>query len=1251
MIAATAGLLVAVAGGCSTLPQPAAPSKGESAAAAPGAHIALVPLVRAAEREQRRPSKEAMALAPPAEVDASLADVVEDDGRSRMPLAEAVAHFAELPLNEEPPAAAPGGGDHRATAIRHYLAGRQRLFDGDFAGAAEELRHATRLDPLAPEPWRELGEAYIGQSARTEAVAAFRTAIARGFNDARLLELLGRDALERDEHQQAAQYFARATLAEPEAADRLLPHVIDVGLAGALAGNGYIVAARDAVRRALERETPVGVSTRYLQEYGSIFRRQGDLWREVGDAECRLGRYNEALESYRKASGLPIINEEAVLGRTVYAAMRAGRPAAAALAVVQEIIDSGGLAGDMEIALLRHIAGIAPDGSLAWNSPVRLETAAALATFRSALGDGLTPTVARAMIRAEAAVLGGAAARPLLREFLTVRGADLAIAGDLINLCSSSTEAAREAELVINAAPAAADEIAEAILRSRHDLAEVLAYLERTPGVPARALLAAHIHGRAGRYTLAADLVEAIEPQGIFVDVVNFARFDFGLAAGRDVVPAGLAEAAPSTPLGARMAARRLAIAQQHDRALRTLQPLLEDVSGGLSRYERVETLLIAADLAAASGRAEAAERWLRQAITLDAHDERPYSQLLGMYAPGGPRSDSTRSAQVLRDLRTNTRDSRTARLLMTRELLRRGLLPQAEAAALDLADESLDLAAVEVLVSVWQHRSTQGDAGAVERGLAWVKAHRERRPYATPVLAAATTLLAGARRAEEAETFLIEAVEAGAGRDAARLLERVVRDALLRGSQADIMAIARLEGRHLLPADALELAEVCANLGRDAEVASALRTLLEPSVTLIGDQPPRLLSLIDKSAQRILASGLLQEADPVQIGLVVDLFDQAVSRGLKFPTDVHERRLRLIAADPRAGLDDIRRVAAHAAQEHPSLRWRPYALAAHISGALGRGKVGLELIREAIGQSPRPEVELLSEWFFFVVMSGDAQAGREMIESLQSQGRLVDVLTGLEVQLLPGADARAEAAFILGNEFSNANREADALAAYELALEYNPRHAWTCNNLGYMLLENGGDLTRADELLSRAVEILPEQTAIIDSLGWLRYMQGQIEDEPRQEGEQGGREGAITLLARAARTPDGRTNPTILDHYGDALYRAGRADQAIQAWRTAYSQARQQLGQANVRQRQDAAAPAPVSRTLQVYREIARSTQEKIRATREGRPAAVAPIAGESSGESSAPTGVSPQTLPPASPIGGRLPEDEPPAPANNTP
>ncbi len=69
-----------------------------------------------------------------------------------------------------------------------------------------------------------------------------------------------------------------------------------------------------------------------------------------------------------------------------------------------------------------------------------------------------------------------------------------------------------------------------------------------------------------------------------------------------------------------------------------------------------------------------------------------------------------------------------------------------------------------------------------------------------------------------------------------------------------------------------------------------------------------------------------------------------------------------------------------------------------------------------------------------------------------------------------------------------------EAESAIRALLVKNPDNAHALNFLGYSILERGGDMDEAHRLISRAVELKPEDGYIRDSLGWYYYKVGKIE-------------------------------------------------------------------------------------------------------------------------------------------------------------
>ncbi len=143
----------------------------------------------------------------------------------------------------------------------------------------------------------------------------------------------------------------------------------------------------------------------------------------------------------------------------------------------------------------------------------------------------------------------------------------------------------------------------------------------------------------------------------------------------------------------------------------------------------------------------------------------------------------------------------------------------------------------------------------------------------------------------------------------------------------------------------------------------------------------------------------------------------------------------------------------------------------------------------------------------------------------------------GRAVEMAGGEEAPWTAWLLYGGALLDAGDWDDARPALERSVELAPDQANALNFLGYALLERREDLDYAEELIRRASALEPGSPAITDSLGWVYYVKGEVDE-------------AIPILERAAvGEPD---EPTINEHLGDAYWVVGRRRDARFAWQAA---------------------------------------------------------------------------------------------------
>ena len=117
-----------------------------------------------------------------------------------------------------------------------------------------------------------------------------------------------------------------------------------------------------------------------------------------------------------------------------------------------------------------------------------------------------------------------------------------------------------------------------------------------------------------------------------------------------------------------------------------------------------------------------------------------------------------------------------------------------------------------------------------------------------------------------------------------------------------------------------------------------------------------------------------------------------------------------------------------------------------------------------------------------------------------------------------------------------------DDLAQLETDLRYiiqrEPEHAMALNALGYTLADRTTRYEEARELIEKAHQLNPDDPAILDSLGWVNYRQGNLDEAER-------------LLRQALeKFPDHE----VAAHLGEVLWAQGKQRDARRVWRDALS-------------------------------------------------------------------------------------------------
>jgi len=137
-------------------------------------------------------------------------------------------------------------------------------------------------------------------------------------------------------------------------------------------------------------------------------------------------------------------------------------------------------------------------------------------------------------------------------------------------------------------------------------------------------------------------------------------------------------------------------------------------------------------------------------------------------------------------------------------------------------------------------------------------------------------------------------------------------------------------------------------------------------------------------------------------------------------------------------------------------------------------------------------------------------------------------------------ADDKVKAQFLanLGDAYHSLNKNDESDSSYDHALKLDPENAFVLNNYSYYLSERKVNLEKAKEMSAYSNKLEPDNTSFLDTYAWILFQMNDFT-------------GAKEWQDKAIKA-GGDKSGTILEHYGDILFKLGKKDDAIEYWKKA---------------------------------------------------------------------------------------------------
>lgn len=125
-----------------------------------------------------------------------------------------------------------------------------------------------------------------------------------------------------------------------------------------------------------------------------------------------------------------------------------------------------------------------------------------------------------------------------------------------------------------------------------------------------------------------------------------------------------------------------------------------------------------------------------------------------------------------------------------------------------------------------------------------------------------------------------------------------------------------------------------------------------------------------------------------------------------------------------------------------------------------------------------------------------------------------------------------------LGDTYHSVKNIEESDKYYQKSLDVKGDNAYVLNNFAYYLSLRNKDLTKAEEMARKAINLEPANSSFQDTYGWVLFKLGKFEE-------------AKEWIGKAMQDTTG-VSAEVLEHYGDTMYKLGDAASAVEYWEKA---------------------------------------------------------------------------------------------------